>query len=230
MEAIALEDPAIIAPVEAAEIKKLEGKIEAPKKNKIQVSNTKKPLFFYLNLAKRCIKKHNDVVLSALGMAIPTVVTIAEILKANGVAMEKQVLTSTVGIKDEAKGRMVQKPKIEIVLERTQNGVEKNQNGEKTNNGTVPEKNQNDVEKNQNGEKTNVDAAPEKNQNDLEKNQNGEKDHNGTGPENQNDVKDNNQRGVEKNQNGGKTKDGTAPEGAAEEDKSATTKELDVTV
>ncbi|KAH7857438.1 hypothetical protein Vadar_012665 [Vaccinium darrowii] len=114
-----------------------EGKIvDATKKNRIQVSNTKKPLFFYLNLAKRCIKQHNHVVLSALGMgslqgintithanicsisvpAIPTVVTIAEILKANGLAMEKGVWTSTIGMKDEAKGRMIQKPKIEIAL------------------------------------------------------------------------------------------------------------------
>ncbi|KMT15675.1 hypothetical protein BVRB_3g056620 [Beta vulgaris subsp. vulgaris] len=88
------------------------------KKNRIQVSNTKKPLFFYLNLAKRYIKQHNDVELSALGMAIPTVVTIAEILKSNGFAVEKKVLTSTVGSKDENKGRFVQKAKLEIVLEK----------------------------------------------------------------------------------------------------------------
>ncbi|KAG5560275.1 hypothetical protein RHGRI_003540 [Rhododendron griersonianum] len=106
-----------------------EGKIvEAQKKNRIQVSNTKKPLFFYLNLAKRCIKQHNNVVLSALGMAIPTVVTIAEILKANGLAMEKGVWTSTVGIKDEAKGRIIQKPKIEIVLEKNENAKNQKDN------------------------------------------------------------------------------------------------------
>ncbi|XP_039058111.1 uncharacterized protein At2g34160-like [Hibiscus syriacus] len=51
------------------------------KKNRIQVSNTKKPLFFYVNLAKRYMQQHNEVGLSALGMAIATVVTIAEILK-----------------------------------------------------------------------------------------------------------------------------------------------------
>ncbi|CAL0316609.1 unnamed protein product [Lupinus luteus] len=85
-------------------------------KNRIQVSNTKKPLFFYVNLAKRYIQQHNEVELSALGMAITTVVTIAEILKNNGLATEKKVLTSTVGMKDESKGRMVQKAKIEIVL------------------------------------------------------------------------------------------------------------------
>ncbi|KAL5566311.1 hypothetical protein UlMin_029475 [Ulmus minor] len=90
--------------------------IEAQKKNRIQVSNTKKPLFFYVNLAKRYIQQHNEVELSALGMAITTVVTIAEILKNNGLATEKKVSTSTVGMKDESKGRLVQKAKIEIVL------------------------------------------------------------------------------------------------------------------
>uniref|UniRef100_A0A5B7C047 DNA/RNA-binding protein Alba-like domain-containing protein n=1 Tax=Davidia involucrata TaxID=16924 RepID=A0A5B7C047_DAVIN len=101
------------------------GKIVAQKKNRIQVSNTKKPLFFYLNLAKRYIKQYNDVELSALGMAIPTVVTIAEILKSNGLAIEKRVATSTVGSKDDAKGRLVQKAKIEIVLEKTQKNDKK---------------------------------------------------------------------------------------------------------
>ncbi|XP_074582752.1 uncharacterized protein At2g34160-like isoform X3 [Curcuma longa] len=38
------------------------------KKNRIQVSNTKKPLFFYVNLAKRYMQQHNEVELSALGM------------------------------------------------------------------------------------------------------------------------------------------------------------------
>ncbi|TKY61376.1 hypothetical protein E2542_SST11227 [Spatholobus suberectus] len=89
---------------------------ESPKKNRIQVSNTKKPLFFYVNLAKRYIQQRNEVVLSALGMAITTVVTIAEILKNNGLATEKKVLTSSVSMKDENKGRLVQKAKIEIVL------------------------------------------------------------------------------------------------------------------
>ncbi|KAE8720962.1 Alba DNA/RNA-binding protein [Hibiscus syriacus] len=64
------------------------GGVEA-QKNRIQVSNTKKPLFFYVNLAKRYIQQHNEVELSALGMAITTVVTIAEILKNNGLAIEK---------------------------------------------------------------------------------------------------------------------------------------------
>lgn len=40
------------------------------KKNRIQVSNTKKPLFFYVNLAKRYMQQNNEVELSALGMGI----------------------------------------------------------------------------------------------------------------------------------------------------------------
>ncbi|KZV54426.1 hypothetical protein F511_09741 [Dorcoceras hygrometricum] len=84
-------------------------KNENLKKNRIQVSNTKKPLFFYVNLAKRYLQQNNEIELSALGMAITTVVTIAEILKNNGFAKEKSILTSTVGMKDEAKGRIVHK-------------------------------------------------------------------------------------------------------------------------
>ncbi|XP_010670649.2 uncharacterized protein At2g34160 [Beta vulgaris subsp. vulgaris] len=90
------------------------------KKNRIQVSNTKKPLFFYVNLAKRYMQQHNEVELSALGMAIATVVTIAEILKNNGFAVEKKITTSTVDI-NESGERPVQKAKIEIVLEKSEN-------------------------------------------------------------------------------------------------------------
>ncbi|KAK6940394.1 DNA/RNA-binding protein Alba-like [Dillenia turbinata] len=82
------------------------------KSNKIQVSNTKNPLFFYINLANGYIQQHDEVELSALGMASTTIATIAKILKHNGLAAEKKVLTSTVGIKDENKGRLVQRAKI----------------------------------------------------------------------------------------------------------------------
>ncbi|KAF6152729.1 hypothetical protein GIB67_021389 [Kingdonia uniflora] len=91
------------------------------KKNRIQVSNTKKPLFFYVNLAKKYMQQHNEVELSALGMAIATVVTIAEILKNNGLAVERKIMTSTVDMKDEMRGRPVQKAKIEILLGKTEN-------------------------------------------------------------------------------------------------------------
>ncbi|MQL94883.1 hypothetical protein Taro_027546 [Colocasia esculenta] len=114
---------------------------DANKKNRIQVSNTKKPLFFYVNLAKRYMQQHNEVELSALGMvflyfridvrvfgcdlidflAIATVVTVAEILKNNGLAVEKKIRTSTVDMKDESRGRPIQKAKIEILLGKTDN-------------------------------------------------------------------------------------------------------------
>ncbi|KAH7858333.1 hypothetical protein Vadar_022603 [Vaccinium darrowii] len=93
--------------------------VEGKAKNRIQVSNTKKPLFFYVNLAKRYMQQYNEVELSALGMAISTVVSIAEILKNNGFAVEKKIMTSTVDMKDEARGRPVQKAKIEILLGKT---------------------------------------------------------------------------------------------------------------
>ncbi|KAL5580267.1 hypothetical protein UlMin_012709 [Ulmus minor] len=70
--------------------------IKAHKKNIIQVSNTKKRLFFYVNLAKTYIQQHNEVELSGLGMAITTVVTITKILKNNGLATEKSQAKSTV--------------------------------------------------------------------------------------------------------------------------------------
>ncbi|TQE12753.1 hypothetical protein C1H46_001626 [Malus baccata] len=43
---------------------------DSHKKNRIQVSNTKKPLFFYVNLAKRYMQQYNEVELSALGMGM----------------------------------------------------------------------------------------------------------------------------------------------------------------
>ncbi|KAH0911276.1 hypothetical protein HID58_034597 [Brassica napus] len=86
--------------------------VDTQKKNRIQVSNTKKPLFFYVNLAKRYMQQYADVELSALGMAIATVVTVAEILKNNGFAVEKKIMTMTVDIKDDSRGRPVQKAKV----------------------------------------------------------------------------------------------------------------------
>ncbi|XP_039071807.1 uncharacterized protein At2g34160-like isoform X1 [Hibiscus syriacus] len=90
------------------------------KKNRIQVSNTQKPLFFYVNLAKRYMQQYNEVELSALGMAIATVVTIAEILKNNGLAIEKKIMTSTIDMREESGGRPVQKAKIEILLRKSE--------------------------------------------------------------------------------------------------------------
>ncbi|KAK4856737.1 hypothetical protein QYF36_020621 [Acer negundo] len=89
---------------------------EKKKSNRIQVSNTKKPFVFYLSLAKRYIKQYNDIELSALGMAIPTVVTIAEILKRDGLANSKEVKISSVDSKEDRKGHFIQKAQIQIVM------------------------------------------------------------------------------------------------------------------
>ncbi|XP_047328419.1 uncharacterized protein At2g34160-like [Impatiens glandulifera] len=88
----------------------------APKRNRVQVSNTKKPLFFYVNLSKRYLQQYNEVELSALGMAIHSVVTVAEILKNNGFAIEKRIKTLTVDMRDNPDARPIPKAKIEIVL------------------------------------------------------------------------------------------------------------------
>lgn len=93
---------------------------ENVKKNRIQVSNTKKPLFFYVNLAKRFMQQYEEVELSALGMAIATVVTVVEILKNNELAIVKKICTSTIDIGDETRGRTVQKAKIEIILKKSE--------------------------------------------------------------------------------------------------------------
>ncbi|GLJ31480.1 hypothetical protein SUGI_0631740 [Cryptomeria japonica] len=91
------------------------------KRNRIQVSNTKKPLFFYVNLSKRYLQQHEEVELSGLGMAIATVVTVAEILKNNGFAVEKKIFTSTIDMKEETRGRAIQKAKVEIILVKSSN-------------------------------------------------------------------------------------------------------------
>ncbi|GAA0164715.1 hypothetical protein Leryth_000550 [Lithospermum erythrorhizon] len=90
------------------------------KKNLIQVSNTKKSLFFYVNLAKRYMQQYDEVELSALGMAIATVVTVAEILKNNGFAVEKKIKTLTIDMSNERGGRPIPKAKIEIVMGKTE--------------------------------------------------------------------------------------------------------------
>jgi hypothetical protein len=46
--------------------------------------------------------------------AIATVVTVVEILKNNGLAIEKKISTSTIDIGDESRGRPVQKAKVSL--------------------------------------------------------------------------------------------------------------------
>uniref|UniRef100_A0A0D3AS71 Uncharacterized protein n=1 Tax=Brassica oleracea var. oleracea TaxID=109376 RepID=A0A0D3AS71_BRAOL len=104
------------APITSPEINIIlsPAKTETHKKNMIQVSNTKKPLFFDVNLAKHEIGLVDLVLIPERSLAfisIMMVVTISEILKNTGLTTNKKVLTSTVGMKDEAKEKM-----IEIVL------------------------------------------------------------------------------------------------------------------
>ncbi|KAD6453064.1 hypothetical protein E3N88_07769 [Mikania micrantha] len=86
------------------------------RKYRIRVSNTKKPFTFYLNLAKKYINRYNNVELSALGMAIPTVVVISEILKEDGLATQNLISVSTVETKDEFTGKCILKAKITIAM------------------------------------------------------------------------------------------------------------------
>ncbi|CDY68615.1 BnaCnng59770D [Brassica napus] len=104
------------APITSPEINIIlsPAKTETHKKNMIQVSNTKNPLFFDVNLDKREIGLVDLVLIPERSLAfisIMMVVTISEILKNTGLTRDKKELTSTVGMKDEAKGKM-----IEIVL------------------------------------------------------------------------------------------------------------------
>lgn len=90
---------------------------DASRRTRIQVSNQKRPLYFYVNLAKRILQQHGEVELSGLGMALSTVVTVAEILKNNGLAVERRIRTSTIDIGEDARRpRASPKAKIEIAL------------------------------------------------------------------------------------------------------------------
>ncbi|KGN56907.1 uncharacterized protein At2g34160 [Cucumis sativus] len=111
------EEERLLVAAPDSEVKEIAVLTEFKKKrNQIQVSNVKKPFFYYYNLSKRHIKQYNEVELSALGMAIPTVVTIAEILKRNGLAFQKKLMISSVSLKNGENGKLVMKPKIEIAL------------------------------------------------------------------------------------------------------------------
>lgn len=83
---------------------------------RIQVSLGKKPLYFYVNLAKKLLAEHGEVQLSALGFAMSNMVSVAEILKKEGMVIEKQLSTSIDTLTDRGRPRPVRKPKMEIVL------------------------------------------------------------------------------------------------------------------
>ncbi|KAL8498814.1 hypothetical protein ACS0TY_021955 [Phlomoides rotata] len=97
------------------------GTAEELRRNRIQVSSSKKSLFFYVNLSKRYLQQYDEVELSGLGMAISTVVSIAEILKNNGFAVEKNIRTLTVDMRDDPRARPFPKAKMEILLGKSDN-------------------------------------------------------------------------------------------------------------
>jgi len=80
----------------------------------IKVS-TNRSLFFYVDLATNFLQDQDTVKLSALGFAITTAVTIAEILKGQEVVIIKNIKSSMTNVPE----RRSQKPKIEIVLSKS---------------------------------------------------------------------------------------------------------------
>lgn len=61
---------------------------------RIQVSREKKPLNFFVTLSKKFLQTDQVVELSGLGLAVTTVVTIAEILKSNGLVQLEGIFFS----------------------------------------------------------------------------------------------------------------------------------------
>ena len=83
---------------------------------RIQVSLGKKPLYFYVNLAKKLLAEHGEVQLSALGFAMSNMVSVAEILKKEGMVEEKKLSTCIDTLTDRGRPRPVRKPKMEVIL------------------------------------------------------------------------------------------------------------------
>eukprot|EP01126_Amoeba_proteus_P001773 TRINITY_DN1053_c0_g3_i3.p1 TRINITY_DN1053_c0_g3~~TRINITY_DN1053_c0_g3_i3.p1 ORF type:complete len:121 (-),score=28.18 TRINITY_DN1053_c0_g3_i3:664-1026(-) len=80
----------------------------------IKVSNNRS-LFFYVDLATKFLLSHETVDISGLGGAIPTVVTIAEILKNQDVAKITSITTSLTTLQD----RTSLKPKMEVKIQKS---------------------------------------------------------------------------------------------------------------
>lgn len=83
---------------------------------RIQVSLGKKPLYFYVNLSKKLLAEHGEVQLSALGFAMSNMVSVAEILKKEGMVVEKKLSTCIDTLTDRGRPRPVRKPKMEVIL------------------------------------------------------------------------------------------------------------------
>ncbi|KAG6597388.1 hypothetical protein SDJN03_10568, partial [Cucurbita argyrosperma subsp. sororia] len=103
--AIRNEDEKLLIVVPDGEVKEIAVLTEFKKKKKKKKKNQ--------------IQRY-EVELSALGMATPTVVMISEILKKNGLTLEKNLTISSVSLKNGENERLVMKPKIEISLVNTE--------------------------------------------------------------------------------------------------------------
>eukprot|EP01130_Rhizamoeba_saxonica_P001935 TRINITY_DN11754_c0_g1_i1.p1 TRINITY_DN11754_c0_g1~~TRINITY_DN11754_c0_g1_i1.p1 ORF type:complete len:139 (+),score=29.84 TRINITY_DN11754_c0_g1_i1:28-444(+) len=89
--------------------------------NVVKISNTaRKSLFFYVDLTCKFLKEQDEVTLSGLGYAISRVVTVAEILKNQGVVVTN-VYTTMMNVDEE---RKVRKPKIEITTRKSEQFAE----------------------------------------------------------------------------------------------------------
>ncbi|KAF6251672.1 hypothetical protein COO60DRAFT_1644759 [Scenedesmus sp. NREL 46B-D3] len=70
---------------------------------------------------QRLLGEHGEIHLSALGMAVSTMVSIAEILKMDGLAVETRLSTCMDLLGGEGGRRPVQKAKMEILLKKSDN-------------------------------------------------------------------------------------------------------------
>lgn len=82
-------------------------------RNRIQVSREKRPLNFFIGLAKKFLVNEEEVELSGLGLAVTTVVTVAEILKSSGYVDIVRIETSLVDMREEGRSTLP-KAKIQI--------------------------------------------------------------------------------------------------------------------
>lgn len=87
-------------------------------RNRIQVSREKRPLNFFIGLAKKFLVSEDEVELSGLGLAVTTVVTVAEILKNSGHVTITKITTSLVDMQTDSRGNMP-KAKIQIWIKKS---------------------------------------------------------------------------------------------------------------
>lgn len=88
-------------------------------RNRIQVSREKRPLNFFVGLAKKFLLNEDEVELSGLGLAVATVVTVAEILKNSGHVIITRIQTSLVDTQADGRGG-IPKAKIQIWIKKSE--------------------------------------------------------------------------------------------------------------